>query len=488
MNVIDQIVGFFNPKAGLQRQRYRMATEMLRGFEAASRGRRLGNWKAGGQSANEENKGSIKVLRERSRDLYRNNPYARRAIEGLANNLVGTGIRPAPIDVTDANDRRIKRLWRAWANKVKCDFDGKNNFYGLQWLAAKTMFESGEVLIVRRRSNDKSLPLPFQLQVLEADYIDTAKDRLPLPNGGEIKQGIEYDGSGRITAYWLFDRHPGDAWHTTAKRVPAADVLHIYPVERPGQIRGIPAGTASMVRVKDFDEYEDAQLIKQKISACLSVVLTADGDGTVTGEAGTTMEDFERIEPGMIYKAKPGQEVSVVNPPTVDNYDVYTRTILRAVASGYGVTYEMMTGDLSNVNFSSGRMGWIEFHRLVTRLQELVVVPQMCDPIWDWFMDAAVLSMALRPTQTAEATWTCPRREMIDPVKETTAQVEGIKGALTSWSETVRMNGYDPDEVFDEIKKDHDRFKKAGLVVSSIGAEAAPAANEPPNNGDGGQT
>lgn len=483
-NLLTDVISVVSPKRAFQRQRYLTATNTIRAYEAAAHTRRTAGWKTTSASATEESRGAINTLRNRSRDLFRNNPYAKRAIEALADNLVGSGIRPSPLSAGKTADKRIKKLWAEWANKVWCDYDGKFNLYGLQWLAAKTLFESGEVLIVKRKTADKRLPVPIQLQVIEADYIDTSKDfRAMKPGDKEIIQGVEYDDSGRRVAYYLYDRHPGDGWGLTSKRVPVEDVLHVYPVERPGQVRGVPVGTSSMIRLRDFDEYEDAQLIRQKIAACFAAFVTDDPDADVAGSPKQT-DELEKLEPGIIEYLPTGKQITFANPPSTEGYDVYTRTILRAVATGYGVTYEMMTGDLSNVNFSSGRMGWIEFHRLITRFQELLFIPQFCDPVWDWFMEAAVIGLQLRSTQVTSATWTAPRREMIDPVKEVQGMKEQMRTGLIPWQEMVRQNGYDPEEVLQMLSDDKKAFDGAGLKFEwdpevPLKGSAAPGEDKP---------
>ncbi len=484
---VTDLLAVISPKAAFRRQRYSSAMGLVRKYEAASHTRRTAGWKTTSASAVEETRGALNTLRNRSRDLYRNNPYAKRAIEGLADNLVGTGLRPSPTDAGKAADKKIKKLWAAWANKVKCDFDGKFNFYGLQWLAAKTFFESGEVLIVKRKTADPAIPVPIQLQVLEPDYIDTSKDFRSLkPGEPEIIQGVEYDRSGKRVAYWLYERHPGDGFGIESRRVPAEDVLHIYPVERAGQVRGVPVGTSATIKLRDFDEYEDAQLIRQKIAACFAAFVTNDPDAEVSVNSSSESDRLEKLEPGIIEYLPTGKQVTFANPPSTEGYDLFTRTILRAVAIGYGVTYEMMTGDLSNVNFSSGRMGWIEFHRLITRLQTLVFIPQMCDPIWDWFLDAAVISLQIRESQKTDATWTAPRREMIDPVKEVLGLQEQVKSGFTPWQDVVRMMGYDPEDVMEKLKADKDAFEAAGVTpdfggnTNAAESNAADGAAAPP--------
>jgi capsid protein len=106
------------------------------------------------------------------------------------------------------------------------------------------------------------------------------KHGITLPGGGRIVYGVEFDGIGQRVAYWLFPEHPGNsAWPTVAsQRIPAESVLHIFKPTRPGAIRGASWFAPVLLRFKDFDEYEDATLMKQKIAACLAV-FTSDVDG-----------------------------------------------------------------------------------------------------------------------------------------------------------------------------------------------------------------
>lgn len=122
------------------------------------------------------------------------------------------GIRPRAATGTDALDNRINELWEAWA--ARSDADGLADFHGLTTLAVREMIEGGDVFLRRRirRAEDK-LPVPLQLQLLEADHLDDTKIGA-LPDGGRIMRGIEYDTIGRRRAYWLFavwrrSRHRG---------------------------------------------------------------------------------------------------------------------------------------------------------------------------------------------------------------------------------------------------------------------------------------
>jgi lambda family phage portal protein len=335
---------------------------MARHFEAATNHPRADGWSRKLSDANSAASGAtLAVLRAQARDDVRNNPWARRGLRRIKTNTVGWGIRP------QANGRgagRVMELWKKWAETTDCDAAGRLTFYGLQGLIMRTVVESGEVLIRRRMRLPKDgLAVPMQLQVLEPDYLDTAKDGIKGSEGGEIIQGVEFNAIGQRVAYWLFDRHPGGRGFLVpkSKRVPADGVLHVFEQERAGQVRG-PSWFASIdVRLHEFDQYEDATLMKQKIAACLAAFVTdPQGDGGPLAEGGTsatTGQPTDSIEPGMIVNLPPGKDVKIANPPSASDHQSFSATSLRAIAAGLGTTYEDLTGDYSQVNYSSARMG-----------------------------------------------------------------------------------------------------------------------------------
>ena len=138
----------------------------------------------------------------------RNNPYAAKAVTALVSNMVGTGLLPRARAATPELAAAADRLWSAFA--ATADADGLTDFSGLQALIVRSLVESGEVLVrLRERRVEDGLAVPLQLQVLEADHLDSGKTG-ELADGGFVVQGIEFDRLGRRRAYWLYPTHPGD--------------------------------------------------------------------------------------------------------------------------------------------------------------------------------------------------------------------------------------------------------------------------------------
>lgn len=466
MNPVDEIISFINPLAGARRMRARIAVNQLRKYDAAGHGRRTNGWGVRNSSANIETQLALDKLRARSRDLDRNNPYATRAINRIADNVVGTGIRPT---IKKGSDK-IKEAWKEWVKE--CDFDGQITMYGMQRLAIKTMAMSGECVIRKRRtSNNKKSGIPIQLQIFEPEIIDSNRNFRHSNEAGNKDgyciQGVEFNKDGKRIGYWLFDHYPDEAItikSITSKMVPVEDILHLYSIERPGQVRGVPFGCSTFLRLKDFDDYEDAELMRQKIAACFSVFITESLD-TASPGTGKKSELTEKVEPGTINRLAPGEQVSFSNPPTKEGIDLYSRQILQAVAAGYGVTYEALTGDMRNVNFSSGRMGWIEFQRQIEHYQNNVMIPMFCERIFSWFLEGAEIGLINKKPVTVD--WTPPRRAMIDPEKEVLGINSAIRAGLLDWGEAVTEQGYDPEEVLNSVEKWNKEFDARGIIFDS---------------------
>lgn len=416
---------------------------------------------------------SLASLRENARDLVRNNPHAARAVGTITNQVVGWGIVAKPVQKNPA----AAQAWKDWAGTTACDADGRHDFYGLQKLALRSIVESGEVLIRRRfRLPSDGLPLPIQLQLLEPDYIDTSRTGIILPNKGRIIHGVEFNAIGQRVAYWLFPDHPGASLSMFASgnlgrasvRVPADNILHVFHQERLGQVRATSWFAPVLLKMKDYDEYDDAQLMKQKIAACLAV-LTSDVDGAAAplGTADeSTSPQIDSLEPGMILNIPPGRSIEVVQPPRVNEFNAYAEITLRTIAAGIGVTYEDLTGDYTDLPFSAARMSRLSHQSRVDDWRWRTMIPQFCQPVWTWAMEAAAI-MALVRDPAPAAAWTPPPAPYIDPDKEGLAFIRNIRSGSQSLSESIRERGYDPDEVLAEMAADNKKLDALGIILDS---------------------
>lgn len=479
-NPVDRLIGWFNPQAGIRRARARVALSMVRGYDGAKLGRRTGGWVTGGKSANAEIAPALHKLRERSRDLCRNNPYAVKAIASRVSNTIGTGI------VAKWSDGQ--EVWDAWVKE--CDADGQHDFYGLEALVDRTVEESGECLVrLRWRRPEDGLTVPLQLQVMEPDFLDDLKTQ-DLPNGGYIINGVEFDAIGKRVAYWLFPQHPGEitplARAMTSRRVPASEILHIYEKQRPGQVRGVPRLAPVLLTFRDLDDYEEAELLRKGIEACFAAIVTTDDESAVMGQASTdgAGRRIEQLSAGMIHYVRNGENISFGSPAAVQGYNEFIRSQQHKLAAGARTTYEKTTGDLSQVNYSSIRAGELEFRRDVEQFQWLTFIPQFCNAVAAAYKQAAVLAGKIKRPASVE--WTTPKWDWVDPVKDLTGELLEIAAGLKPWQEGVRRRGGDPDTTVKQIREDQDRFGKAGIAIqiADLALGAAQAAQSKGNPDD----
>ena len=470
--VVDAVASAVSPGWAEKRTASRRRTEILASYEAGSKRRRVGKWRGEAKSVNTETRRSLRTLRFRSRDMVENSYWARRGVSVLQRNVVGNGIRPTAKDSPE-----LDALLSLLCDRQLLDVRGRDTLYALQANVMHAVAESGECLVLRRRLSRSEMrrrgtSIPLQLKVIEPDHLDETRDGTTV-DGNRLVQGVEIDKDARPVAYWLYESHPGDmtSWRDVkSHRVPAEDVLHIFRELRPGQVRGIPELATVLMKIKDFHEYDDAQLMKQKIAACFGAfVHTSDSAAHqhqwLMDDDGNPIPAPERIGPGTVEYLQPGEEISFADPPRVDGYESYYRTSARAIASGLDITYEALTNDYSQVSFTSGRMGWLEMHRAIKQWQWHVLIPQLCFGVERWVKEAAMLAgyeVSDRPWK-----WTPPRREMIDPVRETNAAISGIRAGISTRPDEIEKRGRDVEEVNEEIQTDNQRIDQLGFVFDS---------------------
>lgn len=501
MGFLDRAIEAISPRWAAGREYYRTVLHAARAYDAAKTGRRTEGWITGGTSANAELGPAAARIRNRARDLVRNNPWAAAAVRKLAAKTVGIGIMPR-LAVPEAEVDRKKAAADAWNAFVKnSDPHGQLDFYGQQGLVARTVFEAGEALVrFIPRPASWRLPVPLQLQVLEPDYLDSARTQA-LAQGGAVIQGVEYDRDGRRVAYWLFDEHPGEivpqSWRASlqSRRVPASEVLHIFDPLRPGQARGVSVFAPVVLRMRDVDDYDDAEIVRKKIAACFAgFVKRAQGPANAPLVTGSTTTDeqgrrVETLQPGTIQHLALGDEITFATPPAAEGYGEFMTMQLHAVAAGIGVTYEQLTGDLSRINYSSYRGGLIDFLDLVDWLQWRVFVPQLCEPVWARVGNLLAVTGKRDLSLPWEARWTPPRRRLFDPVKEIQANKDAMRSGQATLADIIAEQGEDPNEQLEEIAAMNQRLDELGIVldsdprrVSNAGlAQARPTGTEMPS-------
>lgn len=464
-------------------------------YDGVGGGRRSLAWVVGNPGAVTALLSTQLELRAKSRDLVRRNAWANSALESYVANAIGTGIKPQSM-VQEATIREaIQALWRDWT--VEADAAGLTDFYGLQALACRAMLEGGEAIVrLRYRRPEDRLSVGLQIQVLEPEHLPVTLNTVAA-NGNMIRAGIEFDALGRRVAYHLYRSHPeedslGSAMASMSGnggngglgtvRIDAAEIMHLFRPLRPGQIRGEPWLARALVKLNELDQYDDAELVRKKTAAMFAGFVTRlSPEDNLLGEGSANADGvaLAGLEPGTMQILEPGEDIKFSQPADVGGtYSEFLRMQFRAVAAAMGITYEQLTGDLTQVNYSSIRAGLLEFRRRVEALQHGVIVHQLCRPIWHAWMTQAVLEgvlvlpgfargdIAQRRAYLA-VKWIPQGWQWVDPLKEADAMKAAIRSGLMSRSEAISANGYDAEDVDREIAADNARADALGLVFDS---------------------
>lgn len=477
-NTLDKLIGYVAPRAGLRRMAARVASEQLARYDGAKTGKRTAGWLSSGASANAEISVDLVKLRERSRELIRNNHFAAKAVQSWKSAVIGAGINAR------YSDPKIQAAWDAWQRS--CSADGLAHFAAVQAMVCQTVFESGECLVrYRQRRYADGLQPPFQIQVLEPDYLDLGLTK--TVEGGYIIQGVEFNKFGQRVAYWLFGQHPGDVLNTgvrnglsmTAQRVPAAEVLHIFEPSRPGQVRGVPRLAPVMLVMRDLDDWEDSELVRKKTESTVAIGITSpEGDDFQFGSEvfDASGNRVTSMEPGMILKLKPGEDVKFNQPAYAGGYEAYKVSRTQDLAAGVAMPFEVLTGNYSKSNYSSSRMGVVDYGRNVSAHQWNLMIPVLCDGVAGWF--AREMQQFENVPGIALPEWDPPAFDLLDRESEAKADQTMLQIGTMTFAQAAARQGYDPRKQLDEIAEYAQQLKDAGVDFFG-GKQNAQAKNEP---------
>jgi lambda family phage portal protein len=435
-------------------------------YEGARVSRLTSDWVTSGTSADAEIKGSLPRLRNRSRQLVRDNDYARQAIRAVRNNVIGTGIRmQAQVRMQRGGGRldqtvndAIELAWADWGRKSTCHTAGRLSFQDIERLLIGAVAESGEVFVRMVRQPFGGSKVPFALEIIESDLLDDNYTGPSTIEGNEWRMGVELNRWGRPVQYAFLTKHPGDSSFgpgTTARHrlVPAAEVLHLYVIERPGQTRGVPWLASAIQRLHMLSGYEQAEVVRARASSSLMGFITSP-EGELLGDEVLDGERVSNFEPGVFKYLAPGESVTVPQLDAPDGQlEPFLRAMLRAMAAGVGCSYETISRDFSQTNYSSSRLSLLEDRENWKALQHFMI-ENFHKPVFEAWLEMAVLGGALNlpayetdPDRYRRVRWMPRGWAWVDPAKEVQAYKDAVRCGFKTQADVVAEQGGDLEEL-----------------------------------------
>jgi lambda family phage portal protein len=455
----------------------------------------MGFGSGGSTSADAELAVSLDRMRTRSRQMIRDSAYAKRAQMVVVNNVIGAGVgMQAQVSTTRGalnaplNDA-IETAWLAWCCADACHTGGAMHFSDLERMALGEVFATGEVIIRKhyRPFGDSAVPLALEViesERLAGDLVDPgAMVGKTVGNLNELRMGVECDEFQRPIAYWIRRGHPGDTRAYAAdgqryERVPAADIYHLRLVTRWPQTRGEPWMHAVLRKLDDLNEYTQCEVTAARASAAYFGTISLDPD-MQPEEKADNGQPMLNIEPLTVQQLNQGEKFEFHTPNRPNSaLDPFMRAMLREVAAGCGPSYESLSRDYSQSNYSSSRLSLLDDRDLWRTLQQWWL-RSFRRPLHATWLQQAALAAAVPGLNVGQyATDPCkfeactfkPRGwQWVDPTKEVTAYKEAIKAGLTTLTDVIAQTagGLDIEDVIATRRRELDLLEEADIEVDT---------------------
>lgn len=488
-NFIDRVVSYFDPRAGLERESARIALEHARAYDAAQTNRKTAGRKWNRKTGpNAVNGLAFPRIREAARDLVRNNPVAASAIRTMTAHAVGDGIAARVVAGPGQalTPQQIDEAQAIWDEAAAARIDGRHDVYGVQKLALASMVRDGDVFV--RWYPERGLA-DASCQVLEADFCDDSKSQV-FGDGRRVVQGVVVDDRDRAQGYMMYTRHPAEAVLVGGARlgeivtIPADQIDHLMEVERPGQVRGVSRFASVALSLMDLDDISNAIREGLKARACIGIIYrrnsrdiaftpaTTVSAGEPVGAPMGGMVDgqgapLDRVTPGMIAYTDGDGDITALAPSAGNEPIEFIRNEQFAICAALGMPYHMVTGDVSQANYSSLRASQVDFWMRLDDLQCNVLVPGLCDPMFRRIMRRESFRLKMPWLADLRAQWVMPPRHWVDPMKDGAAELMAIRSGLDDMPTALARRGVDYRHRIKQVQQFNQAADAAGLAFDS---------------------
>jgi len=474
-------------------------------YEAADTDRLTASWTTQPISTLQLVERNWRILCARGRECAHNTAHGKRFLRLVRTHIVGpNGVQIAPsVKKADGQPDKLARdaimaAWKEWGKYP--EITGCHTWRALQGLAIQTVARDGEVFIHRLKGRAYG-PYRYQLQLIDPTRIPPDY-RARLRNGNRIRAGIEFTDVGKPVAYYVradAEDYIEGQTHEGAQyqRIPADEIIHLFLPDMINQPRGLSWMGTALKRLHHLSKYEEAAVVNARIGASKMGFFEVNPEyyeGFDDDEEGEDVLPMD-AEPGTFERLPAGHTFSEWNPQYPQGeFEGFVKANLHSVAAGLGVSYASLTGDLSKVNYSSIRAGAIDERDMWMDLQEWFIAKFVAPVFEDW-VAMAVLAGAIRigttplkierVSQYQKARYQARRWKWADPSKDVKAVRDEHAGLMKSVSATIREQGLDPEDVYDEIAEERERWRSLGITPDAhASAPEENAENAEPETDD----
>jgi lambda family phage portal protein len=471
MSIWREILGLPVERGGVKR----------RSYQAANTGRLFADFTSSNRSADSELRTDLVLMRNRSRELARNDVYVKRYLTLLKTNVVGD--QGMTLQVKARNDDGtmdvigntiIENAWAQFSMMGNCTADGRRSWVDLQQYVIEAVARDGEafIQIVRNRR----FPHGIAFHPVEADLIDEKKNEIAR-NGNRIRMGVEVDEFNRPVAYWVKTNHPGDydmssIRSSVTKRIPAESMIHVFEPIRAGQTRGEPWMAPAIAQLKMLNAHREAELVASRMAASKMGFFTSESGDEVPADDYDGRVPIIDAEPGTFHQLPAGVDFKPfdMNHPATAFAD-FEKGILRGLASGLGVSYASLSNDLEGTSYSSIRQGALEERDAYKRMQKFLLEHFVLPAYSAWLTQAMEFGIVPIPDSRFDKFYPAsvfrPRGwQWVDPLKEINAVVVAMHNGVMSMQDVANQYGRDIEETFSQIQRDKELADSMGITLA----------------------
>lgn len=522
--MLDRVIGWWDPVRGVKRLQARIATTMLDGaWDGASKSKRaVASWSAPNLSADAALVPDLPTLRDRSHDLYRNNPLATGAVKTVVTRVVGTGLAMQPAidykilgisrDQAEEWQGYTKQRWSMWADTPWCDISRRQNFCGLQRTALFGALLGGDALALLPVLPLKGRPSELAVQLVEADRVANPRGKMDTTR---MVAGIELSEDGAPLRAHFLREHPGallGATHSLdgewvdfyGAQSGRRNILHLIDPERIGQTRGVPYLAPVMTALKQLGRYTEAEISAAVISAFFAVFIRhATGEGANPMESAATGQYQSsdsakgsswdgKLSSGLAVDLPPGAEIDSVAPGRPNQaFDPFVQAVLRQIGVALELPFEILIKHFTS-SYTAARAALLDLGLFVRRVRALLE-STICQPTYEEWLRievatgriaaAGFFSDPLVRHAWSCTTWTGDAMGVLDPQREISATEKALELRLTTRQrETMLRDGSNWEDNLEQLAREEEAIDAAGLKAP---APVAPAVAPPVAQPDG---
>lgn len=456
------------------------ARQFKRSFEAGNITRLTADFVPGQVSTDGDLAVRLRLMRLRSRHLFKNEPYAKRFGRLIQKNVVGpAGVQltvlskrndSSPYRLTSEQAEEIQRRWKAWGCSRHVTSDGRMSWRQVQRLAAQTGAVEGETFV--RINVSRANPYLISLKFMPADQFDEAHNMNGVTT--QIRMCVETEiESGLRVNYWPLAADPGDPFGRRPGprfRIPAGEMVHWYLPDFVNQSRGIPWLFSTIPQLNMLAAYAEAELVASRVAAS-KMGFFVPGEGTEytgTGKDPATGQTITEAAPGTFEELPPGMKFETFDPQHPNaNFSEFQKAMLRGVSAGADVSYHTLSGDLEGVNYSSARIGLLDERDTYSLLQD-EFISGFCSPIFrTWLVAQATLGLIpLNPAEAEtfdEFMWRPRRWTWVDPSKEVDAAAKAVELRIKSRTQICADMGDEFPQTAHELAEEQELLESLDL-------------------------